>query len=394
MPISRSIQAIVIAAACTAVAGCASPPPSATGPQPTGVVPAAASVAATPAAFPSPEARGARLTGLVELGGVPLRGARMHAFDLATGKEMALVAAGAGNYGLSQAAPAATDANGQFDYDLPDLAPNQVVKLVAEQGGKSLVTLFDGRGHAIGGAAPAAPPPAYRLQASATLGVTIKLRMSAATTATSKAFEGAIKIQFRLPESALENGLEGAIDAAMEALAALEARLASDPRLEEALADAIDENGEITDLPAFNAALEAAGLVDLLADKVATVMTDFADAEGDVETSTGEQPLDAVTSEDFPVGRIRITAEGDFTFTDDDGETITGSIADGAFVPTEADRDPDQADAVDSGGSSGGGSSGGSAGGGTAPKPGSGHGGLAVVDGELVEPTDAEAIAP
>lgn len=349
-------------------------------------VAASAPVAPTAIGVPpaQPKPRGTRLQGQVMLNEAPIPGATLRAYDLASGKALALVAAGAGNlvaagagnYALHADAPPVSSADGRFDLALPEMQPNQVAKIVATQGDKTLVTLVDGMGRAIGAETP--PAPYTVAAAGGTFAVTVRFRMNASTSAAAKAFEGTVKLSFQLGDGAAE-GLEEAIDAAMAAVAKLEEEFANDPTIQDKLASAMNEQGEITDLAAFQAAIQDIGAVHDLADSVKATLKGFVD-EGDPEISaTLKASLDPVTSEDFPVGEVDIDVEGEFTFTDDDGNQISGTIADGVFKPTLEPEPTD--DTTDGGGDSG-------------NQVGRAQGGLDVHDGQVVDPEGSEGMVP
>jgi hypothetical protein len=299
-------------------AGCASP---------------AAGTHPLPLAAVAPAAAPARLQGVVEFNGGPVVGATMRAFDLATGREVPLIAAGgqnliaAGGQNLIAAGGQnlLTDAAGRFDYALPTTSAAQLVKLVAQREGVTLVSLFDGAGNVVG------DPPAlgYRLK-QGNVAFTVKVKLTAATTAAAKSFEGAFKLQFQLKEPATQAGLEGLFARVNRAVKAIEQAFAKQPALAREVAAAVNASGELPDNAAFQAVIDKAGLLDQLLDEVKGALESFTQTGGQQEQKAG---LDAISSEDFPLGRVELATTGEFTYTDPDGTVVTGTVENSNLVP-------------------------------------------------------------
>jgi hypothetical protein len=323
LPVTFRLAPVVLVAVLTACA-----PFSGTGP---GTAPTAVSAAAALPAI--------RLQGVALVNDAPLANARLTAFDLATGRPLPLIAAGgqnliaaggqnliaAGgqNYAVAQAPEAGTDVGGRFDCALAGLTPGQVVKVVATANGRTLVAVFDGSGNAIG-----AEASAYRLtQAAGAL--VVRLRLTLASTAASKAFEGAIKLQFQRTDS--PEAITQVLAAARRTLGTLEQAIARKPELATRLADLVGANGEIAQTRAFTEVVAALGVVDAVAQDIKDTLRTLGTATE--ATVTGD--LDKVTAEDFPIGTVTITEGGTYTYTDGQGEAVDGALATGRFEPTE-----------------------------------------------------------
>ena len=96
-----------------------------------------------------------------------------------------------------------------------------------------------------------------------------------------------------------------------------------------------------------------------------------------LEWPQGDSPM----TEDFPIGDVRIEVAGEFSFRDEDGNLVEGSLKGGAFVPTDRDETGDDAPADGGGGDDG-------------NQVGRVTGGLNVTDGKVLNPAGAEGIKP
>jgi hypothetical protein len=258
----------------------------------------------------------------------------MKAFDVATGRELPLIAAGgqnliaaggqnliaAGGQNLIAAGGQnlLTDAAGRFDYVLPTTSASQLVKLVAQRDGVTLVSLFDGAGNVVG------EPPAlgYRLK-QVGVALTVRVKLTAATTAAAKVFEGAFKLQFQLKETVTKAGLENLFARVNRAVRAIEASFRAEPALAQRIASSLDARGELTSSQPFQAAIEEAGLLDSLLGEVKAVLETFTAQESEQEKKAG---LDVISNEDFPLGRVVIETSGEFSFTAPDGSVVKGAV--------------------------------------------------------------------
>jgi hypothetical protein len=135
------------------------------------------------------------LTGTVLFNDAPVADASVTAVDLAAGKAIALTPWSDVPTGLKLLSTQRTDVQGGFDlalghpwpsqdqplpgqvFELPKLADNQIVKLVATKGGQTFTALFNSRGQDIGADTPTTA--SYQLQQGAAVSVTIRLRLTA-----------------------------------------------------------------------------------------------------------------------------------------------------------------------------------------------------------------------
>jgi hypothetical protein len=263
--------------------------------------------------------------------------------DAATGQ---LIAAGGQNL---------TSATGQFDVLMAPGSEADVVKLVAEREGRALVALFDGGGRAVGADSLIAAGGQnliaaggqnliaaggqnliaaggqnlrgrYGLQqASGT--VQLKLRLTAASTAAAKSFEGAVKLQFQLKKDLTPQALARVFAAANRAIQKLEAAFARQPDLADKVVAAVDPKGELEAKQDFQAALLAAGVVEALKQEVTELLTTFTTEAKENRTAEPEPgDLDAVSQEDFPIGDVKVEVEGAITYTDTTGQTVTTEV--------------------------------------------------------------------
>jgi hypothetical protein len=250
--------------------------------------------------------------------------ASLTAVDLATGKAIALKAwsdtPGQGATGTQR-----TDATGAFDLELPKLGDDQLVKLTATAGSQTYTALFDARGRAIGAASQQGA--SYRLAQGQAVSVTIRLKLTPATTAAAKAFEGALKLTFQLPKEAQQAERDRALAAAEQAAREVEAALAARPELADGLVVSVGADGEVRDLDAFRSTIAKLGVFDkvfeALKDRLLAVTAQKLTAEGE---------LAPITAEDFPLDRVRISRGGSFTFTG--GRGAVGGTENSTFVPT------------------------------------------------------------
>jgi hypothetical protein len=265
-----------------------------------------------------------RLAGSVVFSDQPIADASLTAIDLATGKAIDLKAwsdtPGKGATGTQR-----TDAKGAFDVELPKLADDQIVKLMATAGSQTFTALFDARGRAVGAAG--AQGASYRLAQGRAVSITIRLKLTASTTAAAKAFEGAIKLTFQLPKEAQQAERDAALAAAEQAAKDVEAAIAAKPELASGLVVSVGADGEVRDLDAFRSTIAKLGVFDTLfaavQDRLVAVTAQKLMADGQ---------LAAITAEDFPLDRVSITQGGGLSFTG--GQTTVGGQVANNFVPT------------------------------------------------------------
>jgi hypothetical protein len=248
-----------------------------------------------------------RLAGSVVFNNQAVADASLTAVDLATGKAIALKAwsdtPGQGATGTQR-----TDAKGAFNLELPKLGDDQLVKLTATAGSQTYTALFDARGRAVGAAGQQGA--SYRLAQGQAVSVTIRLKLTPATTAAAKAFEGALKLTFQLPKDAQQAERDRALAAAEQAAQEVEAALAARPELADGLVVSVGADGEVRDLDAFRSTIAKLGVFDkvfeAVKDRLLAVTAQKLTAEGE---------LAPITAEDFPLDRVRISQGGGLSFT-------------------------------------------------------------------------------
>jgi hypothetical protein len=171
--------------------------PAAGVPAPTGAAAAPAPVPALPPAPPMAKDARARLVGVVLFNDTPVADASLTAVDLATGKAIGLTPWSDTPKGMKLLSTQKTDAKGTFDFELPKLDDGQIVKVIATKGAQTFTALFNRRGRVLGADTPSAAT--YQLQQGQAVSITVRLRLTVATTAATQAFEGVLKLTFQLP---------------------------------------------------------------------------------------------------------------------------------------------------------------------------------------------------
>jgi hypothetical protein len=156
----------------------------------------------------------------------------------------------------------------------------------------------------------------------------VQLKLTLASTAAAKTFEGTLKLQFQRPDT--QDGITKVIGAANMTVKILEQAIAKRPELAARIADIVGANGEIAQTAAFTEVIASLGVLD----EVATFVKDTLKTLGAAAQTTVTGTLDRVTAEDFPVGQVTLTEDGTFSYTDTQGQTVTGALVTGGFLPT------------------------------------------------------------
>jgi hypothetical protein len=287
-------------------------------------------VPSLPPAPPIADAARLRLTGSVVFADQPIANASLTAIDLATGRAITLDAwsetPGRGATGTQR-----TDAKGAFDVELPELRDGQIVRLTATTGSQTFTALFDARARARAVGAAGAQGESYRLQQGQAASITFLLRLTPASTAAAKAFEGALKLTFQLPKGAQQAERDRALAAAEQAAKEVEAALAKRPELADDLVVSVGPDGEVRDLDAFRSTVARLGVFDQVFEAVQARLEALS-----ARQLTAEGALDPVTAEDFPLDRVAITPGGGLVFTG--GRSALGGDPGAHFLPTPARR--------------------------------------------------------
>ncbi|MEB3195660.1 MAG: hypothetical protein VKP62_00500 [Candidatus Sericytochromatia bacterium] len=205
-----------------------------------------------------PLAQRLRLTGQVRIGKTAVARARLTLFDLATGA--ALVAKPwneAPSLRLQAGQALFSDDAGAFDLELPPLAPDQVIKLVASLDGRTFVTLLAPVTAAPAGPTRSALPYALTQDPAGNLGAQVTL--SPEDTAVAKTFEGVFKLILLQAPADRSAALGRALSAARQAVAELQGSLSGRSELAAMLLASVGSAGEIVDRDQFRTALARAG---------------------------------------------------------------------------------------------------------------------------------------
>lgn len=327
---------------CAIVLGGCNAPQAGTAPAPTpgAVAPAVASTPAPASVTPAPapslappppvaENARARLTGAVVLNDAAIAGAALTAFDLATGEAIVLSPwSDAPNAKTLQSTPV-TDAQGAFDFELPKLTDGRVIKLVATKGTQSFSALFNHKGQAIGATTPTSV--SYRLQQGTAVSVTIRLQLTAATTAATQAFEGALKLTFQLPAGISDERQSAVLEAARKAAQQVEQALAQKPEVAARLVATVNSEGAVTQVDNFRSAITNLGVFDSLFKAVQAEL--LAVAAQKLEVRTDLAPIDG---SEFPLDQVVISASGMLGFSGQRTPINLGGAVTSNFVPTPA----------------------------------------------------------
>jgi hypothetical protein len=263
------------------------------------------------------------LEGSVVLDGTPVADAALAAFDLVTGKALPLV-----TWPDGAAVTPRTDTNGAFELALAPPGGDRLVRLVAVSDARCFTAVFDARGRTIG-TAPA-PNAAYRL--GQTGAFTVRLRLTPASTAATKAFEGALKLSFRRADDGREAVLAATFTAAEQAVRDVELALARRPELAEPLLRSIGKDGLVEDLDAFRATIANLGVFDALFEAVKARL--IAVTAMPLTADERQAPL---RHQDFPLDRVTIQGDGTFRFSGGPAVRLSG-VSGQAFIPTPVRR--------------------------------------------------------
>jgi hypothetical protein len=267
----------------------------------------------TPEGTPIPGRTGPRLQGTVKLQGRVMPGAQLRAFDLATGAGVPLTfraQAAPASYAVLQAVPTTT-AVGGFNFALPSVAPERVLKLVATQGDRTWIGLW---------LSPPEPTPQ---------GAT--LRLTATSTVLARCVEGVLKLGFRLGPARRGQASRRTL-ARLEALTpGLETSFTRVPNSEPLalLSGNVPGSEELALLKALR---DIGADAALASETTALMQAVAADLAADAPDAGGLFPLQGA---DFPIGRFTQAPDGSFTWAGPGGAVVTGKAGrpDSPLVP-------------------------------------------------------------
>jgi hypothetical protein len=249
------------------------------------------------------------------------------AVDLATGQAIALTPWSDVPKGLKLLSTQRTDANGAFDFELPKLAENQIVKLVATKGGQTFTALFNSRGQTIGADTPTTAT--YKLQQGTAVSVTIRLRLTAGSTAATQAFEGALKLTFQLPVGTSAERQSAVLEAARKAAQDVEAALAKKPEVAARLVAAVNAEGAVNSVENFRTAVTNLGVFDAMFKAVQAELLAVAAQKLEVR-----KDLSPIRGSEFPLDQVVISPSGLFGFSGQRNPINLGGAVTTNFVPT------------------------------------------------------------
>lgn len=330
-----------ITAVAFALASCAAP---IAGVNPTGGVTAPTGTTSTPPALPAatatpvgssavpsqapagPTDARVRLTGTVLLNETPVADASVVAQDLATGKALPLAP--------WTDAPAAhrllqtvrTDAQGRFDGALPTLAAGQLVKVVVTKGSQTFTTLFNERGQAVGG--DEVTTPRYTLQQGQSTAIQIRLRLTAASTAASQAFEGALRLTFQLPAAISAERRSATLEAARKAADTLAQALATKPEVAGRIVSSLNNAGEVTQVEAFRTAVTN---LSVFTDLFRAVQSELQAVS--LEKLSAPEGLDPIRARHFPLDDVIISPSGFLGFSGQQQPITLAGQVQSNFIP-------------------------------------------------------------
>lgn len=315
---------------------------------------------------PSPVAR---LAGVVSIQDVPVAGAQIQVFDMASGRVVPILA--------SDEAAWRTNAEGRFDLLIPAPLPAQVLKVMALTESGAWLSLVDGNGN---GLAPSNEPH-WRLQQDSL----VVLRLTPGTTAAAQMMEGPLQLQFRLPVALRDAAVARLWRATNDLLDELETALNEEPFLSRHVIANVDAQGRARNPRVLSTALNAFNQLDAWSQHIVEAVIDFSrQVDVFVPFAELERGLAALDPGSFPIGQLSRETDGTFRYTDVQGRLIDGVLIQDApgLEPAPApptpvapsDVIPELQPAFDPGAES------------------LAAGGLNITDGNLIDPVASEGV--
>jgi hypothetical protein len=289
--------------------------------------PAPAAAPSLPPAPPVAQDARVRLTGVVLFNDTPVTDATLTATDLVTGQPVALTPWSEAPQARRLLSTLRTDAKGVFNLEAPTLTEGQIIKLVATKGSQTFTALFNDKGQAVGGSE--ATSASYRLQQGTAVSVTIRLRLTAASTAASQAFEGVLRLTFQLPAEKSAERRAAALEAARQAALALEEALAKKPEVAGRLVSSLNSTGEVKSMEAFRTAVTNLGQFSALFKLVQAELRALS-----LETLTAPANFAPILARQFPLEDVVISPSGFLGFSGQQGPIVLAGQVQSNFVPT------------------------------------------------------------
>jgi hypothetical protein len=311
---------------------------------------------------PPPPSAVTRLAGVVSFQDVPVAGAHVQVFDIATGRVVPVLA--------SEETAWRTNAEGRFDFLIATPPAHRVLKVMALTDAGVWLTLVAGSGASLASG--------WRLQNQEPL--LAFLQLTPGTTAATQMMEGPLQLQFRLPAAQRDAAVARLLRDTRDMLGALELALQDNPSQARQVLENGDAQGRGRDPKLLANTLEFLGLLDGWSQHVIEAVTDFS-RQVDVFASLAEleRGLSALEPGSFPIGQLSRETDGTFRYTDVRGRLIEGVLIQDPFESGPAvDIAPEDLPAPDS-----------------IPDPGAeslASGGLNISDGELVDPIASEEV--
>jgi len=251
------------------------------------------------------------------------------AVDLATGKAIALTPWSDKPSTRRLLSTQRTDAKGAFDYELPTLDEGQIVKLVATKGTQTFTGLFNSRGQTLGADTPTTAT--YQLQQGQAVSITVRVRLTAGTTAVAQAFEGILKLTFQLPANLSAQRRAAILEMARKAAQQVEEALAKQPEVAARLVATVNSAGETNQVENFRTAVTNMGMFDPLFNATQAELLAIA-----AETLVSRPDLAPIMARDFPLDRVVISPSGLLGFSGQQGPIKLGGEVNSNFVPASS----------------------------------------------------------
>ncbi|MEB3285658.1 MAG: hypothetical protein VKN33_10270 [Candidatus Sericytochromatia bacterium] len=260
-----------------------------------------------------------RLSGRVVFLDESRPGAVVKAYDLLTGQEVSLISAGgqnlisAGGQNLITAGGQnliRTDDQGYFEAFVPLADVGDVLKLVAQTEGGALVSFVAPQGPVLGASWL---PGRYALRQASSTGTGVRVEITPATTVLAKSFEGALKLQFERPQAERAEAIERVIESANKTFDRVAESLRDNPATARDLVSALDEQGNLRDISAFQRAVTRIGVIEELVTQVEQIVSEVKRTVTESSDRDKRPQNRPVRRDDFPLGAVEVTDKGEVT---------------------------------------------------------------------------------
>ncbi|MEB3285345.1 MAG: hypothetical protein VKN33_08675 [Candidatus Sericytochromatia bacterium] len=260
-----------------------------------------------------------RLEGIVQFQGVPIEGAVMQVYDIASGQTLPLFA--------TEQSQGKTDPAGRFTLLVPSLPAHRILKIVAASRAGAWGSLVDGRGNVL---RPYSSRK-WRLNAfpndRSVYPSLAHLELTPSTTAATQIMEGPLQLQFRLKPNLRDLAVPRLFSDTNQLLIGLDLALESDEAAAEKIVRNANQQGYAKNKWVLSNAITVLGLLEGWNQHIVGLMQDFS-RQVDVFTPFRELESDlaALSPASFPIGRLSRDPDGNIQYADADGRVIDGIV--------------------------------------------------------------------